>query len=239
MLPSIVNVAQEYGLRYDPKTLTKKEVRFQCPFCNSRSGKYHLSLNKESDLFKCWKCGESGGVLKFEALLTNKSHEEVRRKYFGKRERKVHPAYKLTPQQLQKIGWENMKQEDFQNFIESKDKVYSDWKRYVYKEQVKYYALLTLIAHYPIREYQQHLFAWLSEMAQQSEVPKMWDRLMSEWNSERKQKWALEGIELARAIYKTSLATEDNFINIFSNVLIAMEMKRIKELQNRENSVSV
>lgn len=25
MLPSIVNVAQEYGLRYDPKTLTKKK----------------------------------------------------------------------------------------------------------------------------------------------------------------------------------------------------------------------
>lgn len=239
MLPSILSVAETYGLEVDTRTHNKKEVRFMCPFCESRSSKYHLSLNKEENVFKCWKCGESGGVLKFEALLSNKSYDEVRQKYFGKRERKVHPAYKLTPRQLREIGWGDMKREDFQNFTENKDKVYSHWKKHVYNELVKHYALLTLIAYYPKKEHRNYLFAWFKEICTESVVQNIANTVLTEWNSDTKKRWALEGIELARAIYKTSLAIEDDFINIFSNVLLAMEIRKIKNIQNRGNSVSV
>lgn len=239
MLPSIIHVAKQFGLEADEKTFDNKEVRFKCPFCPSPSDKYHLSLNKDKNLFKCWKCGESGGVLKFEAMLSNQSFEQVRQKYFGKRKEKIHPAYLLTPQQLKKIGWDNMKQEDFQNFVENKDKVYKEWRKYAYWEYVKHYALLTLIAYFPFKEYQ--LYHWLSESAQKSGVPNLWEHLIKEYNSKaKKKKWALEGLEVARAVYKYSVKTGDNnFFTSLSNVLVAMELLRLREIQNRRDSVSI
>lgn len=53
MLPSIIKIADHYGLENDPKTYGRKESLFKCPFC--QSNKYHLSLNTQDNVFKCWR----------------------------------------------------------------------------------------------------------------------------------------------------------------------------------------
>src|SRR5690625_6888474 len=80
MLPDILKIAEEYHLEIDERTRNQKEVLCKCVFCHSSSGKYHLSLNPEKKIFKCWKCKQSGGVLQFEALLSGKPFNEVREK---------------------------------------------------------------------------------------------------------------------------------------------------------------
>lgn len=74
MLPEILEVAKKHKLIINPRTLHNEEVLCKCPFCqeDSKPGKnrkYYLSLNAQSQVFKCWFCGESGGVLRFIALL--------------------------------------------------------------------------------------------------------------------------------------------------------------------------
>ncbi|SHN86433.1 hypothetical protein [Desulfitobacterium chlororespirans] len=121
MLPSIMEVALQHELksaelddRSKRKKRSVKDVRFKCPFCKATDhpkfkDKYYLSLNTEDNVFQCWFCGESGGVLKFIALLENKSIEEVKQELFHKGnnrvQRKLHPAEKLTPSQLQSMGF--------------------------------------------------------------------------------------------------------------------------------------
>lgn len=224
MLPNILTIAQKYGLEADPKTYDKKEVRFKCPFCSSN--KHTLSLNSSKGLFKCWRCEEHGGVIKFESLLSGKSFNEIKKMYFGEKmnKKRLHPAYKLTPSQLREIGWYNVKREDFQNFLENKDKIYHDWKKHAFQELVKYYALLVLIVHYPIKEHQKYLYAWFLEVSKKSTIENLSEILLKEWNSKNKKRWAIEGTKLARAIYKNAYKTK-NFINILANVLIALEIK--------------
>ena len=88
MLPPIIEVAIEHELQTNERCSSRssKEVRFKCPFCEAdanKEGKFYLSLNVADNLFKCWACGESGGVLKFIAILENISIEDVKRKLWG------------------------------------------------------------------------------------------------------------------------------------------------------------
>lgn len=117
ILPNLVDVCENKGLMQDYRTSGKREVRFVCPFCNvdtdktGRKRKYHLSVNAEKNAFKCWYCGESGGVLRFLSLLENTSEKEIltrlkEEKGVTKKEgnsRRLHPAEFLSVSQLRLI----------------------------------------------------------------------------------------------------------------------------------------
>src|SRR5690625_702968 len=110
MLPSIGSVAEKYQVDVNPNTYGRKELMCRCPFCNSK--KHHLSLNTEKNVFKCWRCKKSGGVIQFESLLSNEPFQEIREKYFGKKKKTLHPAYNLSPDQLREIGWYDKRREN-------------------------------------------------------------------------------------------------------------------------------
>lgn len=86
MLPNILDVAAEHGLTFQPRSYGKKQTLAKCPFCLEddqprKRKKYYLSLNTHEQVFKCWYCGESGGVFRFMALLEGVSENEVIDRY--------------------------------------------------------------------------------------------------------------------------------------------------------------
>lgn len=105
-LPSILDVARAYEVEINPATLARSEVRAKCPFCRedaNRPQKHYLSINPDKNVFKCWFCGEAGGVIRFEALLSGQIESQVAERY-GLVRRK-HPAERLTARQLRLIGY--------------------------------------------------------------------------------------------------------------------------------------
>lgn len=234
MLPSILNIAEQYGLMSDPKSYGEKESLFKCPFCEQDSlpenqTKYYLSLNTEDNVFKCWYCKESGGVLQFETLLSKKPYEEIRQKYFGKRRKNLHPAYKLSPKQLEEIGWQDKKRQNVRAFQVQRDQVLEDWKKYEYEQLVKHYALFTLIAHFPIEEDKRKHYEWFLNICQDSKVDNLANQIIQQSNSQKKKNWAIEGRELAGMSYHIVHEYGDfDYLNIFANVLVLYELKQIK-----------
>ena len=106
-LPSILDVARRYGVEINESTLDRAEVRAKCPFCRAdanRPRKYYLSLNPAKNVFRCWFCGEAGGVVRFEALLSGRTEAAVMEAYgLGRKDR--HPAERLTARQLRIAGY--------------------------------------------------------------------------------------------------------------------------------------
>lgn len=105
-LPSILDVAGAYGVEVNPATIARPEVRAKCPFCQADANqprKYYLSINPDKNVFRCWFCGEAGGVIRFEALLSGQIESEVAERY-GLLRRK-HPAERLTARQLRLVGY--------------------------------------------------------------------------------------------------------------------------------------
>lgn len=245
MLPSILEVAERFGLESDPKTYGKKESLFKCPFCRedaNKPKKYYLSLNTEENVFKCWYCLESGGVLYFEALLSNQPYEEVRKKYLGER-RNVHPALKLSPSQLRKIGWLEVKRKNFEQFQKSKDQVIRDWKIYEYEELVKHYALFVLIANYPLESERKKHYQWFVGTCQRSVVDDLNKKIVqqwNQWNSSEKTQWAIEGEKIAKIALDTSIKSGDfNYLNLFLNVLFTIEILKLRKQQKEEKKISI
>lgn len=234
MLPDILKIAEEYHLEIDERTRNQKEVLCKCVFCHSSSGKYHLSLNPEKKIFKCWKCKQSGGVLQFEALLSGKPFNEVREKYFGKRNCKSkHPAYELSPEQLKQIGWHSKKRDSFHSFVKKKEEVLRDWKAYQYEELVKYYAIFLLIANYPFKELQKKKYQWYLEEIKKSKVENIDKLIVSAYQEKQDTVWTRKGKKIARLAYKTCLETGDEkFINLFPNVLFAIELMKYQKATN-------
>lgn len=151
ILPNVLEVAKSNHLEVDSKTLNKKEVRCKCPFCyaDAHKNKYYLSLNEDKNVFKCWYCKESGGVLRFISLLEGKSEneliEQVRQRSGSSY--KKHPAEKLTRSQLEAIGYPKIDWIANRNFDKKlyeayREKVWMDWKRYVVKQKKYSYQLL-------------------------------------------------------------------------------------------------
>lgn len=248
MLPSILNIAETFNLESDPKTYGKKESLFKCPFCledANKPKKYYLSLNTEDNVFKCWYCSESGGVLHFEALLSNKPYEEIREKYFGKRKENLHPAYRLSPAQLKEIGWQDVKRQDFDLFRKQKDEVIKNWKMYEREELTKHYALFTLIAHFPIEKERRDHYEWFVEICQQSKVENLAKKIVQQWNSPKKERWAIEGKVIARLAYAITYESGDfEFQNMFVNILFVQQLLKLRQLSKkkegyRETSVSM
>jgi hypothetical protein len=139
MLPPIKEVALHHGLKMNDRlSKSEKDVRFKCPFCSHKyqKEKYHLSLNIKDNVFKCWSCGESGGVLKFITLLENTSIEEVKARLFGSTPNiQLHPAERLTPGQLKEIGfepinWSGLRQSNPVLYRNTLSWVWREWQQY-------------------------------------------------------------------------------------------------------------
>ena len=57
----IVDTARRCGLALNARTLRRKEVEASCPFCGDHGpGKYHLSLNTDTDQYRCNLCNVHG-----------------------------------------------------------------------------------------------------------------------------------------------------------------------------------
>ncbi|MGG1880342.1 hypothetical protein ABDI30_22605 [Paenibacillus cisolokensis] len=158
MLPDIVSIAEQHGLQINPSSKTREEVSCKCPFCyeDSKPGKkrrYYLSLNSKDQVFKCWFCGESGGVLRFISLLEGVPEEQVRQRY---RKRKiVHPAERLSRNQRKQLrlymgdgikepDWNLMRKRDFAYYKRSLDFLWQQWSEFLETERQGAYLWLII-----------------------------------------------------------------------------------------------
>lgn len=153
MLPEILPIAEKHGLMIDERSRNKREVRAKCPFCkeDSKPGKkrkFYLSLNTEDQVYKCWYCGESGGVFRFISLLENVPESLVMERY----RRKVtytHPVERLTRTQLKLIGiefkvrWADLRKYDRTLYEKFRKEVWQRWNKFM--EAEKYFAFRRLV----------------------------------------------------------------------------------------------
>ena len=74
----VVDTARRCGLVLDPSTLRRREVEASCPFCGDHGkGKYHLSLNVDTDQYRCNLCGASGNSVSLYARLHGLTNKEA------------------------------------------------------------------------------------------------------------------------------------------------------------------
>lgn len=86
----IVETARRCGLVLDSRTLRREEVEASCPFCGDHgAGKYHLSLNTNTDQYRCNLCGAHGNSVTLYAKLKGVGNKEAYQEL--SRECKVYP----------------------------------------------------------------------------------------------------------------------------------------------------
>jgi len=213
MLPDIVEVAREHQLKINERTLGKKEVLSKCPFCMADSGKrnkYYLSLNPADKVFKCWFCGESGGVFRFIALLEGVPEQEVMKRY-GIQRRKRHPAERLTTRQLKLAGfsgkpdWQALKERNLEHYEDTLDFVWAHWKDFLERE--KRMAFCTLVEGIHFLQYKEAVDK-IREREREIGYPLLRDVLLA-YSLPDRPRWAEIGehmarkrIELTKAILK-------------------------------------
>ena len=74
----IVETARRCGLVLDSRTLRRLEVEASCPFCHDHGpGKYHLSLNTNTDQYRCNLCRVHGNSVSLYARLKGMSNKEA------------------------------------------------------------------------------------------------------------------------------------------------------------------
>lgn len=89
----IVDTARRCGLVLDSRTLHHSEVEASCPFCGDHgTGKYHLSLNTDTDQYRCNLCGASGNSVTLYARLMGVTTKEAYQAL--KTEGKIYPMPK-------------------------------------------------------------------------------------------------------------------------------------------------
>lgn len=74
----IVDTARRCGLVIDSRTLRRSEVEASCPFCGDHgAGKHHLSLNTDTDQYRCNLCGAKGNSVTLYARTKGISNKEA------------------------------------------------------------------------------------------------------------------------------------------------------------------
>lgn len=201
MLPDILEMAQRHGLKMDPKTVGKKEVLCKCPFCGQDDGpgrekKFHLSLNTEDEVFKCWLCQESGGVYRFIALLEGMPESEVIERYRkkGGKGYKPHPAERLTTHQLRLLGyqkrpnWVGMRKRDKAYYKRARHLIFQEWK--AFKAEQKRWAFQTLIVGIQSLHYQKAVVD-IRQREQEIETPLLKD-VLNLYSLSKRPEWTKE-----------------------------------------------
>ena len=80
----IVDAARRCGLVLNDRTLGRSEVEASCPFCGDHGkGKYHLSLNTDTDQYRCNLCGAHGNSVTLYASLKGVTNGEAYRALTG------------------------------------------------------------------------------------------------------------------------------------------------------------
>lgn len=72
----------------------------QCPCCDENPRKKHLNINLKKEVFRCPRCGASGGIFDLYALYTGIPRDEVRKAILarmGVPENASHPQQKILP----------------------------------------------------------------------------------------------------------------------------------------------
>ena len=96
----IVETARRCGLVLDSRTLRRTGVEASCPFCGDRGvGKHHLSLNTDTDQYRCNLCGAHGNSVSLYARLKGMSNKEAYLELVE--ETKVYPMPQTPPPQTQ------------------------------------------------------------------------------------------------------------------------------------------
>jgi DNA primase len=87
------------GITYqtEGKNISAGWLGTQCKFCNDQSN--HLGINLQSFNFSCFKCGETGSILKFVAAIEGTSWSQVRQivAEFSSQEFKTHKRLDQEP----------------------------------------------------------------------------------------------------------------------------------------------
>ncbi|MGE7920656.1 hypothetical protein ACQKM9_17225 [Viridibacillus sp. NPDC093762] len=227
MLPRIIEIAEQNGLTFNPRTYGKRETTCKCPFCNEdgNKDKWYLSLNTHDNVYKCWYCGVKGGVLDFESRLTNTPYQVVKEKYFPKKEngKKKHGAYTLNNYQLKKIGWDEYKRSSLEGFQKKRDEIFTDWKQHENSELRKLFAMFLVASFVDYSEEQKaEQLELIMNMAEKTGIYLAYSKIVSEFilNEEDRCSWAREGTEIARMAWKASYVDMDfDMEGIFLRVL--------------------
>jgi hypothetical protein len=162
ILPDILDVAREHGVALGRQLSHRpEEIRADCPFCSDT--KKHLYLNTEKHTFKCFRCGEKGGVIDFLSLLSGQSKtqvlEEIKEELRSsspvqkRKKKKIHPARRLNTFQLQQIGyshrpnWQKFFKEEPIAAKEYADAIWENWQAFVEYEKMQAMKILLLCLH--------------------------------------------------------------------------------------------
>lgn len=70
------------GMPYPPSGRSAYYV--QCPCCDDSPGKKHLNINLKKEVFRCPRCGVSGGIFDLYALFTGIPRSEARKSILGR-----------------------------------------------------------------------------------------------------------------------------------------------------------
>lgn len=248
MLPRILDIAKEHNLIFDQRSFGKKETLAKCPFCEAdahKPKKYYLSLNTDDQVYRCWYCRKAGGVLDFEARLTNKSFKEVRQKYFGKKSKKkekYNPAEYLTAEQLEAIGWNEIRRKDYKRFKRSLNQVCRDWYEYEHWNFVQLYAEFVVIAHMDqigvSDEQRQKWLQYIIEKGKSRFIDLPLTYMIEEFTKDEESlgDWSKKGLEIARTSWKVCQQKND-FSNVLTNIPFIQLL--MKELKNNEKAKQV
>ncbi len=200
MLPSIVDVANELGLECVERTRSKKEVYYRCPFCAHHNPK--LSLNPAKNVFKCWHCGESGGVLDFEAKLTGKTFTEIKQQYFP-----LKAKSSLNARQRKKIGWHEFKKQSEETYKQHAEDMTADWQLYQFFMCRKYFAYLSVISLIDDDIRRSELVDWWCDEVRRTEIPSMTTIVLEGFS--KSAPWQAEGAHIADTAFEVCRATGD------------------------------
>ncbi|MDP5276212.1 CHC2 zinc finger domain-containing protein [Chengkuizengella sp. 2205SS18-9] len=154
-LPDIYEVAQIYGL-----SLRKSRSQYKalCPFHEEKTPSFYI--NPEKNIFKCFGCGEGGGVIKFKAKIEDKSEQEIYEELKSQKtfqsNKSSHPAESLTSFQFREMSevipelshlerrpnWGIIKQIGNEEYLQFRDKVWGHWLQFL--EYEKKSAVMTI-----------------------------------------------------------------------------------------------
>lgn len=72
----MADVISVLGIEYPPSG--KSSYYVQCPCCDDKPRSKHLNINLKKEVFRCPKCGVSGGIFDLYALFTGTPRDKVR-----------------------------------------------------------------------------------------------------------------------------------------------------------------
>src|SRR5699024_6366379 len=120
------------------------------------------------------------------------------------------------------------KRADFNSFNKEKDEVLKEWQVYQFEQLMIHYALFKLMARYSDENEKGVRWGWFKDLSKSSQVEDLEEVVVSQYNSTEKEKCAVMGESLADIAHEISLESGDfELSNIFSNVLLSLELRKL------------